>query len=156
MKKRKSNYTKDEKIIEYNLEDVTENTDCQRELDKQSYQKYLRKSNAEELNYKNFEVIFTDKLDRKAMKSLSDIERFTIYVCTFKKEYLEMLCEDFQLSKKGFIKIRNQGIEKFKKNRNKYANEYKKRKRKRKNKKYSNKYKKQKPYSNKKGGGLNG
>lgn len=83
----------------------------------------------DEIDYKHLENVFSKEIYYKAMKELPLSEKFAIYVCAFKGEYLDKLCNDYQISKNGFIEIKNNGINRFKKNIKKYNSKpYKKKK----------------------------
>lgn len=75
----------------------------------------------DEIDYKHLENTFTDKIHYKSMKELPLSEKFAIYVYVFKGEYLDKLCKDYQISKKGFIELKDNGIKHFKKNVKKYS-----------------------------------
>ena len=94
------------------------------------------------INYKVLEEIFSDEISYAAMKELPESEKFAIYVIAFRKEYLDKLCKDYHLSKKGFYKIYKNGTKRFKKNMSKYV-------------KNGYKYKTSSDYK-KKGGAFNG
>lgn len=82
----------------------------------------------DEIDYKHLEEVFSKKIHYMAMKELPLSEKFAIYVYVFREEYLDRLCNDYQISKNGFIQIKNNGINRFKKNVRKYNSKPYKRK----------------------------
>lgn len=74
----------------------------------------------DEINYKQLEDVFSNPVYYKAMKELPLSEKFTLYVYVFKGEYLDKLCDDYKISKNGFIQIKDNGINHFKRNVKKY------------------------------------
>lgn len=130
MKEEKSNFTNEKFIIENNfyfigLPDDTEEftdeikgVDCSPNVEKKIYQDYLRDETAEkktlkDINYKNLEKVFTKKADYLAMKKLTELEKFTIYVYAFYPQYIELLCKDVKLPVEVFTKVMKTGVQKF-------------------------------------------
>lgn len=127
MKNEESNFTNDEFIVQVSLEQLLKNDNYKKSLEEKSYENYLRKRYGESMvksmtiNYKVLEEIFSDELSYAAMKELPESEKFAIYVIAFRKEYLDRLCNENHISKKGFYKIYKNGTNRFKKNMSKYA-----------------------------------
>lgn len=129
MKKEKSNFTNEDElvVVEVSLDELLKDNAYRKSLDERTYDEYLslgytpKKANSMCIDYKCLEDIFPDELSYVAMKELPLSEKFAIYVCVFKKEYLDRLCKDYQISKQGFIQMYNNGRNRFKHYRKKYA-----------------------------------
>lgn len=142
MRKEESNYTNEKFIIHnyfINVGDVDElfNVDCTPEAQRKNHQEFLKSqfSMTEPkipvgVSYKNLESIFTNKVDYEAMKQLTSMEKFALFVTVFYPQYLERLCKDCHISADGFKQMAENGAEKFIKYRNKHSkqarNEFKK------------------------------
>lgn len=130
MKEEKSNFTNEKFIIENNfyfigLPDDTENftdemsvNDTTHELDRKAYQDYLRNETTEkislnDIDYKNLEKVFTKKADYLAMKKLTELEKFTIYIYAFFPQYIERLCKDCNVPLEFFTTTMKNGVRKF-------------------------------------------
>ena len=156
MRKEESNYTNEKFIIHnyfVNMGDADElfNVDCTPKAERRNHQEFLKGqfSMTEPripvgVSYKNLENIFTNKLDYDAMKQLSSMEKFALFVTAFYPQYLERLCKDCHISVDGFKQMAENGAEKFIKYRNKHSKQAK------------NEFKKFKKNYYKKGGGSNG
>ena len=156
MRKEESNYTNEKFIIHnyfVNMGDADElfNVDCTPKAERKNHQEFLKGqfSMTEPripvgVSYKNLENIFTNKLDYDAMKQLSSMEKFALFVTAFYPQYLERLCKDCHISVDSFKQMAENGAEKFIKYRNKHSKQAK------------NEFKKFKKNYYKKGGGSNG
>ena len=127
MKEEKSNFTNDEYLFEISLEELLSNDKYKKCLKDKSYQDYL-KGNADStetkimmIDFRKLEDVFQDELSYMAMKDLSEIEKFAIYVIAFRKEHLDRLCSDCKISKKRFVNVYKNGTNHFKKNLSKYT-----------------------------------
>ena len=139
MKEEKSNFTNDKFIIENNfyfigLPDDTEKftdemsvNDTTHELERKSYQDYLKNETTEkislqDIDYKNLEKVFTKKADYLAMKKLTEFEKFTIYIYAFFPQYIERLCKDCNVPLEYFTTTMKNGVRKFMKYKKIYSN----------------------------------
>ena len=130
MKEEKSNFTNEKFIIENNfyfigLPDDTEKftdemsvNDTTHELERKAYQDYLKneiteKISLEDIDYKNLEKVFTKKADYLAMKKLTQLEKFTIYIYAFFPQYIERLCKDCNVPLDFFTTTMKNGVRKF-------------------------------------------
>lgn len=155
-KEKKSNYTNEKFIIHnyfVNVGDSDElfNVDCTPETERRNHQEFLKSQRSMTepkipvgVSYKNLENIFTNKVDYEAMKQLTSMEKFALFVIAFYPQYLESLCKDCNISSDGFKQIAEDGAEKFIKYRNKHSKQAKK------------EFKNFKKNYYKKGGGSNG
>ena len=141
MKEEKSNFTNDKFIIENNfyfigLPDDTEKftdemsvNDTTHELERKSYQDYLKNETTEkislqDIDYKNLEKVFTKKADYLAMKKLTEFEKFTIYIYAFFPQYIERLCKDCNVPVEYFTTTMKNGVRKFMKYQKIYSNKF--------------------------------
>ena len=130
MKEEKSNFTNDKFIIENNfyfiglpddtgkLTDEMSVNDTTHELERKAYQDYLRDETTEkisfkDIDYKNLEKVFTKKADYLAMKKLTELEKFTIYIYAFFPQYIERLCKDCNVPLEFFTTTMKNGVRKF-------------------------------------------
>lgn len=130
MKEEKSNFTNEKFIIENNFyfiglpddeEEITnefKGVDCTPNVEKKIYQDYLRnetteKKSIKDIDYKNLEKIFTKKADYLAMKKLTKLEKFTIYIYAFFPQYIERLCKDCNVPLEYFLTTMKNGVRKF-------------------------------------------
>ena len=155
MKKDESNYTNEKFIIHnyfVNVGDTDDlfGVDCTPNVQRRNHQEFLKGqfSMTEPripvgVNYKNLENIFTNKLDHEAMKQLTSMEKFALFVTAFYPQYLERLCKDCHISPDGFKQVAENGAEKFIEYRNKHS------------RKAKSEFKKFKKNYYKKGGGSN-
>ena len=120
MKKRKSKSYK--RKYEVSLEELYKNENYKRYADNQSYEQYLKRdfipvsTNHTSIDYKNLEDICYTRIAYESLRSLPLIEKFAIYVCVFQYQYLDRLCQDAGISKKGFLCIYESGVRRFKSN----------------------------------------
>ena len=120
MKKRKSKSYK--RKYEVSLEELYKNENYKRYADNQSYEQYLKRdfipvsTNHTSIDYKNLEDICYTRIAYESLRSLPLIEKFAIYVCVFQYQYLDRLCQDAGISKKGFLYIYESGVRRFKSN----------------------------------------
>lgn len=123
MKEEKSNCTNEKFIIENNfylvgLTDEMSGVDCSPNVEQKIYQDYLRdettkKISFKDIDYKNLEEVFTKKANYLAMKKLTELEKFTIYVYAFYPQYIERLCKDCNVPLEYFTKTMKNGVRKF-------------------------------------------
>ena len=140
MKKEKLNFTNEKFIIENNfyfigLPNDTEKftdemsvNDTTHELERKAYQDYLKneiteKISLEDIDYKNLEKVFTKKADYLAMKKLTQLEKFTIYIYAFFPQYIERLCKDCNVPVEYFTTTMKNGVRKFMKYQKIYSNQ---------------------------------
>lgn len=116
MKENKSNSTNDEIVMKFILDECVNDLSIR----KKYFPEYSRKENIDNIDYKHLEDIFSNKEHYIVMKELPLSEKFAIYVCTFRSEYLDRLCKDYQISKKGFVKLKENGVKHFRRNYKKY------------------------------------
>ena len=120
MKKRKSKNYK--RKYEVSLEELYKNEKYQKYADNQNYEQYLKRdfipvsTNHTSIDYKNLEDICYTRIAYESLRSLPLIEKFAIYVCVFQYQYLDRLCQEAGISKKGFIYIYESGVRRFKSN----------------------------------------
>ena len=120
MKKRESKNYK--RKYEVSLEELYRNEDYKRYSDNESYEQYLKRefipvsTNHTKIDYKNLEDICYTKIAYASLKQLPLIEKFAIYVVVFQYQYLDRLCKDTGISKKGFLYIYENGERRFKSN----------------------------------------
>lgn len=117
MNEKESNYANDEMIMEFIVDECINDAISR----KRYFPQHIRKENTEKIDYKHLEEVFSDETYYKAMKNLPLSEKFAIYVYVFRGEYLDRLCKDYNLSKQGFIELKNCGVKRFKKNVKKYS-----------------------------------
>ncbi len=159
MKEEKSNDTNEKFIINnyfFTISDTEEllGVDCTPEVEKKIHQDFLRSQYSmtepkfpDGITYKNLEELCTNKADYMAMKQLTSMEKFAVFVTAFYPQYIDKLCEDCHISKDGFKEIAKSGANKFleyRKNHSKKTTKYDYRK----SKKFKKNY-------YKKGGGSN-
>ena len=140
MKEEKSNFTNEKFIIENNFyfiglpddtEEITDEfkgVDCSPNVEKKIYQDYLRDETTEkisfkDIDYKNLEKVFTKKADYLAMKKLTELEKFTIYIYAFFPQYIERLCKDCNVPVEYFKTTMKNGVRKFMKYQKIYSNQ---------------------------------
>ena len=120
MKKRKSKNYK--RKYEVSLEELYKNENYKRYADNQKYEQYLKgdripvSTNHTSIDYKNLEDICYTRIAYESLRSLPLIEKFAIYVCVFQYQYLDRLCQEAGISKKGFLYIYESGVRRFKSN----------------------------------------
>ena len=117
MTEKESNYANDEMIMEFIVDECINDAIFR----KRYFPQQIRKENTEDIDYKHLEEVFSDETYYNAMKNLPLSEKFAIYVYVFRGEYLDRLCKDYNLSKQGFIELKNCGVKRFKKNVKKYS-----------------------------------
>ena len=115
MKKKKRKFAKVKKYSFDNPKDL-------KEIEKYTYQDYLRNKNCnkKKVDYKNLEEIFTNDIYYKAMKEIPLKEKHAIYLLVLEGSDLEKVCSEMKVSKKEIIKIKTKGINRFKKNIERY------------------------------------
>jgi len=144
MKENKSNFTNEKnestnaKFIIHNyfvnMGDADElfNVDCTPKTERKNHQEFLKGQFSmtepefpKGVSYKNLESIFTNKVDYEAMRRLSSMEKFALFVTAFYPQYIERLCKDCHISPDGFRKMAEIGANKFIKYRNKHSKQAK-------------------------------
>lgn len=124
MTEKESDYANDEMIMEFIVDECINDAIFR----KRYFPQHIRKENTEDIDYKHLEEVFSDEIYYNAMKQLPLSEKFAIYVYVFRGEYLDRLCKDYNLSKQGFIELKNCGVKRFKKNVKKYNSKKQKKK----------------------------
>lgn len=117
MKKKKRKLAKVKKYSFDNPKDL-------KEIEKYAYQDYLinKNTNKEKVDYKRLEEIFTNDIYYKAMKEIPLKEKYAIYLVVLDGCDLEKACSEMKVSRKEIIEIKTKGINRFKKNIEKYQN----------------------------------
>ena len=115
MKKKKRKFAKVKKYSFDNPRDQTK-------IEKNTYQEYLRNNqkDIENVDYKRLEEIFTNDIYYKAMKEIPLKEKYAIYLVVLDGCNLEKVCSEMKVSRKEIIEIKTKGINRFKKNIEKY------------------------------------
>lgn len=152
MKEENSNCTNEKFIIEnkiyfVGLTDEMLGVDCTPKVENKIYQDYLRNETTEQkslkdIDYKNLENIFSKRADYLAMKKLTLMEKFTIYIYVFYPQYIEKLCKDCNVPLEYFTKTMKNGVRKFLKYQKIYSkksNDYYYKKKSKRKKKYNKK-----------------
>lgn len=127
-KKKKMDFTKDEKIFNSIIETIIDTETVIKIIEDNYFQKQIQETEDADVDINHLENIFTNETYYLAMKIVPLLERKVLYLSYIENMRLNDICKRLKLQKKDIISLREKGIKHFKYNLNTLykANKHKK------------------------------